>query len=111
MRRYGWDDYDRGYRGREAEPHGFYDRGYRGPEARPHHFHDRGYRHGWGMAGLNDAFLHGPRPEALGYDHAIHRVPRRRTGYDEGWFGPRSGPQGARPGPGPMWRSGYDRYW
>lgn len=93
MRRYGWD-YDREYRGRGARPRGFY---------------DRGYRDGWGMTGLNNAFLHGLRPEERGYDHAIHG---RRSGgaYDRDFFRPRG--WGERSGPyfiGP--RGGYDRGW
>lgn len=56
MRRYGWD-YDAAY----------------APRARRPARYDRGYRGGWGMTGLNESILHGPRPEWRGYDHALRR--------------------------------------
>lgn len=96
MRRYGWEDYDRSYRGRGGGPHYSY---------------DRGYPRGWGMSGLNNAFLYGPRPEERGYDHAIHRGRRGGPRYDAGSFRPRADPWADGPPRWPTWRGGYDRGW
>lgn len=106
MARYGWD-YDRGYQSRgyyggwrsAREPRGYgRDYGY-----------DRGYGGGWGMAGLNDAFLHGPPPEDLGYDRAIHGSRRRGVPYDRGWF--RSRARANPPYPPTYGGPRYDRGW
>ena len=92
MRRYGWD-YDRGYRDRE--PRAFYDRGYRG---------------GWGMAGLNNAFLYGPREDERGYDPPLRGRPRSR-GYGRD-FGSSASRGRERPSFRPVpWRSRYDGGW
>lgn len=84
MRRYGARDY--GYH-RDPGPRGYrYDRGYRGG--------------GWGMVGLNESILRGPRPEERAYDRAYHA----------GEGGGRPGIRAARPRPYPEVRyRGYDR--
>lgn len=95
MSRYGWD-YDRGYRG--------WDRGPSGSGS-----YDRGYRYGWGMSGLNNAFIRGPRPEVRGYDPPFRGRPRYR-GYDREIDRYGSWAPWGRPFPN-QWRGGYDRGW